>query len=330
MNNSFYANNLMTPDENDDLSMFHFDDKIIQNIPAFKKEIINKDLSEEELTFILKMDRINYCRIIFSTDVALSLALNEIRQFQIKDMALISAEEKLKYVERIIYLYRQTCLFPNSEVLDFFKRVGLQDTALNWLIDRNILIKEINRIMEGNNVVILPGMALAFIVLYLHYRIINEVLLWSGAYLDSYDGIKYPNILYIYGKNHFRYKEILDFNFLDINNILEVFDLLFTNVKYKKMALSHLKGDTLHIYLQAFISICREVTDVKSESKFLAEFYDLIRLLIGNPGPFIPHPALFTEEEFKIHYPKASYERYIGKRMKDIFYKENRIKVKQH
>ncbi len=226
----------------------------------------------------------------------------------------------------VIYasFYIDLCLFPDKEVLNKFKSLGLKTEHLKWFIQLKEIDNELIKIGQNGKIFPLRGKILMLLISHLEYKIVAEISDALGL-STIHDGRKISMIKKIL-IDIFRRRDYADGNpkyfksitEIEINNqINHIESKVAKKETFKKEIFKVSQGDTNDPVLSQVFSQFLTKQDL-SESEFCNQVYDFFRLILKDD------PLMFDEDQFLETAPNSyrSYRIYRHKRIKDLFIKK--------
>lgn len=233
------------------------------------------------------------------------------------------------YIEK---WYTTLSMFKDEEILERFKKLGLNSTFLKWFIPLEEILSGFEKIEKHTEIKIFKGPALGIIKLHLNAKIRAELFQWGG-YVTQHRSNPEANDLYKSFLNIYRqrkngkkaslhYKD--DYNKM-MHAIIDQFEKeLRTDINKEKFIKELSQGKSEPYYLKMMIDECFFKPQKMTQRKFLIKLYDLVSLLVkdfkmlseGEYGEFVS-TQIAGDEEFY-----TSHETYKYKRMKTIIYRK--------
>lgn len=228
----------------------------------------------------------------------------------------------LKKTEKIIFLkewYPELVFFPSPEVIERFKQLGLNSYCLQWLVDINQILREVQKIEKKGDLIISRSGALVFIKLYLKSKINAELQRCFDLTAELRDNPESPFLAKILTDvyrqketNHkigIRYKGL--FNFLMHATTDQFTDLAKDEKEGKKLALSIAKGKTEGNFLNDLLRSIYCFSKKCTKRKLYILLFDLFKLVCKDI-------TLHSEEEFVNKEYNTTYSTYKYSRVRHL------------
>lgn len=257
-------------------------------------------------------------------DAAFLLELKRTAAIKRKDFLEYDLKELdfLKKIEKIIFLkkwYPELVFFPSPEVIERFKQLGLNSYCLQWLVDINQILREVQKIEKKGDLIISRSGALVFIKLYLKSKIIAELQRCFDLTAELRDNPESPFLAKILTDvyrqketNHkigIRYKGL--FNFLMHATTDQFTDLAKDEKEAKKLALSISKGKSEKFFLKAILNYIHCFSNNCTKRKLYILLFDLFKLVCKDI-------TLHSEEEFVNKEYNTTYSTYKYSRVRHL------------
>jgi hypothetical protein len=220
------------------------------------------------------------------------------RRFLDHDLYTLKKDRKQfgKFLSYIMNYYWELCLFPDEEIKDRFKSLGIPAPVLKWMIPMDQILSAIMNISRNEDFIFFKQLALKHIEAHLHDKINGQIIRWGNlvAKDKSQVAIKKESILIFRRLNEGggKLKKIRNEGEGYIQEWIHKVAKEFGGIEStRKLFLNKVQGKTEGFHLRNLVTSNIVITDITEES-YLCCVFNLFKLICKDK-------ILYSEKEFE-------------------------------